>query len=185
MAKIRLAVLFGGRACEHDVSIVSALQCMDAVNAEDYDVIPVYIARDGAWYTGAPLRKLETLRNFDPAKPGITRVYPDVTAGSGALLTIEKKKGLFGGGDELTVAERIDVAMPVLHGMNGEDGTVQGLLELMNVPYTSAGLVGSSVGMDKIAMKQLFRGCGFPIIDYVWLTRDEWEQDAVSVVRRV
>ena len=185
MAKIRLAVLFGGRACEHDVSIVSALQCMDAVNAEDYDVIPVYIARDGAWYTGAPLRKLETLRNFDPAKPGITRVYPDVTAGSGALLTIEKKKGLFGGGDELTVAERIDVAMPVLHGMNGEDGTVQGLLELMNVPYTSAGLVGSSVGMDKIAMKQLFRGCGFPIIDYVWLTRDEWEQDAVSVVKRV
>ena len=114
MAKIRLAVLFGGRACEHDVSIVSALQCMDAVNAEDYDVIPVYIARDGAWYTGAPLRKLETLRNFDPAKPGITRVYPDVTAGSGALLTIEKKKGLFGGGDELTVAERIDVAMPCL-----------------------------------------------------------------------
>ena len=88
-------------------------------------------------------------------------------------------------GDELTVAARIDVAMPVLHGMNGEDGTVQGLLELMNVPYTSAGLVGSSVGMDKIAMKQLFRGCGFPIIDYVWLTRDEWEQDAVSVVRRV
>ena len=185
MEKIRLAVIFGGRACEHDVSIVSALQCMDAVNAEEYEVIPVYIARDGAWYTGAPLRKLETLRKFDPGMAGITRVYPDVTAGSGALLAVEKKKGLFGGGDELTVAARIDVAMPVLHGMNGEDGTVQGLLELMNVPYTSAGLVGSSVGMDKIAMKQLFRGCGFPIIDYVWLTRDEWEQDAVSVVRRV
>lgn len=185
MAKIRLAVIFGGRACEHDVSIVSALQCMDAVNTQDYDVVPVYIARDGAWYTGAPLRRLETLKEFDPAAPGIVRVYPDVTSGSGALLSVEKKKGLFSGGDALTVAERIDVAMPVLHGMNGEDGTVQGLLELMNVPYTSSGLVGSAVGMDKIAMRQLFRGCGFPVLESVWLTREEWEKDAVAVVRRV
>ena len=184
MAKIRLAVLFGGRACEHDVSIVSALQCMDAVNAEDYDVIPVYIARDGAWYTGAPLRKLETLRNFDPAKPGITRVYPDVTAGSGALLTIEKKKGLFGGGDELTVAERIDVAMPVLHGMNGEDGTVQGLLELAQLPYVGCGVTGSANCMDKDIAKRLFAKAGIPVAGGFTVYRGE-EPSSAELTARV
>ena len=162
MEKIRLAVIFGGRACEHDVSIVSALQCMDAVNAEEYEVIPVYIARDGAWYTGAPLRKLETLRKFDPGMAGVTRVYPDVTAGSGALLTVTKKKGLFSGGDELTVAARIDVAMPVLHGMNGEDGTLQGLLELARLPYVGCGVTGSANCMDKDIAKRLFAAAGIP-----------------------
>ena len=185
MPKIRLGVLFGGRACEHDVSVVSALQCMEAVNAEEYDVIPVYIARDGAWYTGSALRRLDFLRDFAPDKPGATRVYPDVTAGSGALLSIERKKGLLGGGDTLSVAARIDVAMPVMHGMNGEDGTLQGLLELMNVPYTSSGMIGSAVGMDKIAMRQLFRGCGFPVLESVWFTRDEWEKGEDAVTARV
>ncbi len=185
MEKIRLAVLFGGRACEHDVSIISALQCMDAIDASQYDIVPVYIARDGAWYTGQPLRRLDFVRAFQPGAPGVTRVYPDVTAGSGALLAIERKKGLLGGGDSLTVAARIDVALLAFHGMNGEDGAVQGLLELMNVPYTSSGLLGSAVGMDKIAMRQLFRGCGFPVLDDMWFTRAEWGKGADAVIARV
>ncbi len=185
MAKLRLAVIFGSRACEHDVSVVSALQCINAIDPEQYDIIPVYITRDGAWYTGDALRRMDTIKNFKPDMPGIVRVYPDVTAGSGALLAIERKKGLFGGGDSLTVAARIDVAMPVMHGMNGEDGTVQGMLELMNIPYTSSGMIGSAVGMDKIAMRQLFRGCGFPVLDAVWFVRDEWEKDAEGVLLRV
>ncbi len=184
MAKIRLAVLFGGRACEHDVSIVSALQCMAQVHKEEYDVIPVYIARDGAWYIGDALKDLAFVRAFKPDAQGITRVYPDVTPGSGALLAIERKKGLLAK-DSLVVAARIDVAMPVMHGMNGEDGTLQGLLELMNVPYTSSGLVGSAVGMDKIAMRQLFRGCGFPIVEDCWFLRDEWEKDQGSVLEKI
>ena len=185
MSKIRLAVFFGGRACEHDVSIVSALQCMDAIDASQYEIIPVYIARDGAWYIGDPLRKLDFLKGFSPDAPGVTRVYPDISAGSGALLSIERKKSLFGaGGDWLKVAARIDVAHPVMHGLNGEDGTLAGVFELMNVPYTSAGVLGSAVGMDKIAMRQLFSGCGFPVLDYIWFTRDEWEKDAGEIIRR-
>ncbi len=186
MQKLHLAVLFGGRACEHDVSVITALQCMDAIDASQYDIIPVYIARDGSWYTGAPLRSLPFIREFTPNASGITRVYPDVTAGSGALLAIERKKGLLlGGGDSLVVAARMDVALLAFHGMNGEDGAVQGLLELMNVPYTSSGLVGSAVGMDKIAMRQLFKGCGFPVLDAVWFTRLEWERDAAEIIGRV
>lgn len=186
MAKLKLAVLFGSRACEHDVSVVSALQCMDAADPEQYEIIPVYITREGAWYTGEALRQLSFVRDFKPDAPGITRVYPDVTAGSGALLGIERKKSLLGsGGDNLRVVARMDVVLPVLHGMNGEDGTLQGLLELMNIPYTSSGLVGSSVGMDKIAMRQLFRGCGFPVLEDVWFTREQWVRDADAVIRRV
>lgn len=186
MSKIQLAVLFGGRACEHDVSIITALQCMDAVDASQYDVIPVYIARDGVWYTGQPLRQIALLRSFNQNTPSITRVYPDITADSRALLAIDRKKSIFGAsGDSLTVAARIDVALPTFHGLNGEDGTVQGLLELMNVPYTSSGLVGSAVGMDKIAMRKLFLGCGFPVLDAVWLSRDEWQKQAEAVVGRV
>lgn len=184
MAKISMAVLFGGRSCEHDVSIVTALQCMDAVDTTQYDLTPVYIARDGAWYIGEPLRSLDFMRRFRPEATGITRVYPDVTAGSGALLAIKRKKGLFGK-DGLAVAARIEVALLALHGMNGEDGAVQGLLELMNIPYTSSGLIGSSVGMDKIAMRLLFRACGFPVLESVWFSRDEWTYDPVDCVARV
>ena len=181
MPKIQLAVVFGSRSCEHDVSVISALQCMEAADKDLYDIIPVYISRDGAWYTGAALRELATFQDFQPDTPGVLRVYPDVTAGSGALMTILRKKGLFSG-DALSVAARIDAALLVLHGTNGEDGSVQGLLELMNVPYTSSGLLGSAVGMDKIAMRQLFRGYGFPTLDAHWFSRDEWESDADAVI---
>lgn len=184
MAKLQLGVLFGGRACEHDVSIVTAVQCMDAVDAAAYDVIPVYVGRDGAWYTGPKLRDLAFLRGFKAEDAGVTHVYPDVTSGSGALLAIERKKGLFGG-DSLACAARLDVALLCFHGMNGEDGAVQGLLELMNIPYTSSGLVGSSVGMDKIVMRELFRGHGLPVLPEVWFTRTQWDQDAQAVLSRV
>lgn len=185
MEKVKLAVLFGGRACEHDVSIVHALQAMQAIDRAQYDIIPVYIARDGAWYTGEPLRSLPFLRAFKPETDGVQRVYPDVTSGSGALMAIARKKGLFRGADALIVAARIDAALLVLHGMNGEDGALQGLLELMNIPYTSSGLVGSSVGMDKIAMRSLFRGCGFPVLEAVWFDRDAWKADSIGCVEKI
>ena len=185
MAKIRLGVIFGSRACEHDVSIISALQCMDAVDSSQYEVIPIYISREGAWYIGDRLRDIAFMRKFSPDAEGITRVFPDVTAGSGALMTVERKRNLFSTSRSLVIIARLDVAHLVLHGLHGEDGSVQGLLELMNVPYTSSGLVGSAVGMDKIAMRQLFRGCGFPVLDAAWLTRDEWQNNPQQVIRHI
>jgi len=185
MEKLQLAVMFGGRACEHDVSIITALQCMAAVDPQQYDVIPVYIARDGAWYTGEKLKDLKFMREFNPHAAGVTQVYPDVTANSRALFALPESKGLFGKKEGLKVIARLDVALLAFHGMHGEDGGVQGLLELMNVPYTSAGLIGSSVGMDKIAMRRMFQGCGFPVLEMEWFTRQDWEADAENILARL
>ena len=180
---INLAVVFGSKTCEHDVSIVSGLQAVTAAEKGNYHVVPLYIARDGNWYIGEKLKDVRFYEHFDPAQ--VTRVQPVAEKGKLQLTEYQDAEKLLVFKKAHHVLESIDVVMPVMHGMNGEDGTLQGLLELWNVPYTSAGVLGCAVGMDKIAMKMLFRGCGFPIIDYVWLTRDEWEQDAVSVVRRV
>ena len=184
MDKMKLAVIFGSRSCEHDVSIISALQLMDAANPDDYEIIPVYISREGLWYTGEALRKIETFRSFNPMGKGVVRVIPDLTANSGDLWEWPpKKSGLFAALP--APVAHIDCAVPVLHGMNGEDGTVSGLLELANIPYTSSGVLGSAVGMDKIALKYLFRGAGLPIVDFLWFTREGLEADAESVYVRV
>ena len=184
MNKIKLAVIFGSRSCEHDVSIISALQLMDAVNQNDYEIIPVYISREGLWYTGEALRHIETFRNFNPMGKNIMRVIPDLTANAGDLWEWPPKKaGLFSALP--APIAHIDCVIPVLHGMNGEDGTVSGLLELANIPYTCSGVLGSSVGMDKIALKYLFRGAGLPIVDFIWFTRESLEADADAIYSRV
>ncbi len=184
MSKLNLAVLFGSRSCEHDVSVVTALQLMDAVDREQYDVTPVYISNDGLWYTGEALTKIETFREFNPMKPGITRIIPDVTANAGDLWAWPPQRtGLFAR-VPVPVAH-VDCAIPVFHGLNGEDGTIQGLLEMANIPYTSSGVLGSSVGMDKIAVKLLLRGAGLPVLDFVWLTREQLERSFDEQAARI
>lgn len=175
--KLKVAVVFGGRTCEHDVSVISALQAAGALDRESYDVVYVYIDRDGSWYTGDALKDIRFVKNFDPAK--VDRVIPAGENGKLRLLSHDPKKKLFGTG--LSVLAEADVVLPVMHGMNGEDGTLQGMLEMFNVPYTSAGVMGSAVGMDKIAMKLLFMGCGFPVVNGVWFDRDRWAVDRESL----
>lgn len=185
MAKTQLGVIFGSRSCEREVSIISAVQLMNHVDAEKYDVIPIYISEQGVWYTGAPLRDIHTYAPFQPDQKGIERVWLDVVAGSGALLTERPPKGLFGHPTQQVVA-RLNVCVLVMHGLNGEDGTLQGMLELANLPYTSTGVAGSAVGMDKIMMKQFFRGAGtLPCLPDCWFTRSAFEKDADEVMNRV
>ena len=184
MSKLQLGVFYGSRTCEHDVSIISAVQLMRAVNREKYDVIPVYISKQGEWFTGEALFEMSTYTNFDPMKKGIIRVNLDITAGSGALTRIEHGKGLLGKDREVVVA-RIDCAIPVFHGMHGEDGTVQGLLELCNIPYASAGVGASALCMDKVYMKQFFRGAGFPVLPGCWVLRRAWEKDRLQVMEAI
>ena len=181
MNKLQLGVFYGSRTCEHDVSIISAVQLMRAADREKYDVIPVYISKQGEWYTGEALLDMSTYTPFDPNKKGVIRVNVDITAGSGALTRIEHGKGLMGKDREVVVA-RIDCAIPVFHGMHGEDGTVQGLLELCNLPYSSCGVGASAIGMDKVYMKQFFRGAGFPILPDCWFLRRAWEKDRAAVM---
>ena len=184
MSKMNIAVFFGSRSCEHDVSIVSALQCIEATKAAGFNVTPVYISRDGLWYTGEPLENIETFREFNPMTKGITRVTLDVTANAGDLWAWPPQRaGLFA--KVPAPLCHIDCVIPVFHGWHGEDGTIQGLLEMANIPYASSGVLGSAIGMDKIAMKQILRGAGFPVLDFVWFTREQLKKERQTVIERV
>ena len=184
MSKTQLGVIFGSRSCEREVAIISAVQLMNNVNTEKYDVIPVYISEQGMWYTGEALRKIETYKNFNPDAKGIEQVRLDITAGSGALLATRPGKGLFGKPEQVVVA-RLEVCVVVMHGLNGEDGTLQGMLELANLPYTSTGVAGSAIGMDKIMMKQFFKGADLPVLPGVWYTRSMWEANRNAILEDV
>ena len=174
-----IGVIYGSRTCEHDVSIISALQAAQALDTKNYNITYIYIGREGTWYTGEALADVKFYEHFDAAK--LTRVLPAGENGKLVLYHLPEKKKLFGG----AAAERVavlDVVMPVLHGLNGEDGTLQGMLELFDVPYTSAGVMGSAVGMDKITMKLLFKGCGFPVVEGVWFDRGRWSRERDGVM---
>lgn len=184
MSKIQLGVIYGSRTCEHEVAIISAVQLMRNVNREKYDVYPVYISQKGEWFTGEALLDMKAYTPFDPFRKDILPVRLDLTAGSGALIHFEPARGLFGGGRERVVA-RLDCVIPVMHGLNGEDGAIQGVLDMANIPYAATGITGSAVGMDKITMKRFFRGCGFPILPDCALTRAEWEREQTACLERV
>ena len=184
MSKMQLGVIYGSRSCEHDVSIISAVQLMRSADREKYDVIPVYIDRKGQWFTGEALLDMKTYTHFDPFMKGIIPVHLDLTAGSGALLHYVPSKGLFGGGKE-EMAAHLDCVIPVMHGLHGEDGSLQGLLEMADLPYASSGVTASAIGMDKIAMKRFFKAFDFPILPDAALTRSQWEKDAGAAMDRV
>jgi len=182
--KKQIGVIFGSRSCEREVSIISAVQLMRHVDREKYDVIPVYIDEGGNWYTGEKLADINTYKPFRPDQNGIVKVIPDLSSGSGALITHSKGTGLFAK-EKVVIAARVDVYIIVMHGLNGEDGTLQGLLELANVPYTSTGVAGSALGMDKIMMKQFFRGAGLPVLPGLWFTRSQYNDGRQAVCGRV
>ncbi|MBR6185663.1 MAG: D-alanine--D-alanine ligase [Clostridia bacterium] len=184
MSKMQLGVIFGSRTCEHEVSIISAVQLMRSADREKYDVIPIYISQKGEWFTGEALLDIKTYTPFDPYRKGILPVHLDLTAGSGALMHYAPAKGLFGGGKEEIVA-RLECVIPVMHGLHGEDGSLQGLLEMAGLPYASTGVTGSAIGMDKIAMKRFFRGMGFPILRDCAMTRSRFEKDADAAMDEV
>ena len=182
--KKQIGVIFGSRSCEREVAIISAVQLMRHADRGKYDIIPVYISEDGNWYTGEKLTDIQTYKPFHPEQKGIIRVFPDLSSGSGALLTIRKDAGLFAK-QRTEIAARIDAYIIVMHGLNGEDGTLQGLMELINVPYTSTGVAGSALGMDKIMMKQFFQGAGLPVLPGLSFTRSSFCGDRETVLNKV
>ena len=182
MSKLNLAVIFGGRACEHDVSIISALQAIASADKNAYDVIPIFISGEGDWYVGDALRDITFFTKLDYSK--LTKVLPIGERQKLVLLRYpQEKRSLFGSGKEILF--EADVVMPVMHGVNGEDGTLSGMLELYDVPYTCSGVLGASTGMDKIVMKKLFEGCGFPVLPAEWVERGDWKVDRDAIVDRI
>ncbi|TLM72180.1 MAG: D-alanine--D-alanine ligase [Actinobacteria bacterium] len=169
VARSVVAVLFGGRSCEHEVSILTAHEALSVLRRmPDYDPLPVYVTKDGRWLTGPALDDLDKFA--DPA--AIERECRPVTLqpGSPGALVVETG-GLFGKRDSV----RIDVALPLIHGPNGEDGTLQGTLEMLGIPYAGSGVLGSALCMDKAAMKRAFTAAGLPQVPYTVVTRAAWD----------
>jgi D-alanine-D-alanine ligase len=169
-----VAVLFGGRSAEHEISCLSARSVIDALDPERDEVVPIGITRDGAWHLlGGP-----------PALPAEIGRMPEVTGGSGEPVELAGE-----GGEHALVARDgakhpIDVAFPVLHGPYGEDGSIQGLLELADVPYVGAGVLGSALGMDKGVQKRLLREAGVPVVAFEEVRAPEWREDPEGVSAR-
>lgn len=173
----KLGVIFGGVTCEHDVSVVTGLQLIENINKEKYEIYPIYIHSDGEWYTGKELLNAKIYKEFSKHENSLKK----------AIIPPNKKGLLVLGGGLFSKNEFIplDVVIPAMHGMNGEDGTLQGLLELANIPYTSSSVLGASIGMDKILMKKVYQAHELPILPYTYFIRDEWNGDRDAVLKRI
>lgn len=183
MAKCRVGVLFGGRSVEHEVSVITAQQIMAAFDKSKYEVIPIYLTKRGEWLSGEKLSDFRAFKAFDPADYERVFIVPDPTVRSlvRAPESISGVRKLLGAKKTI----ELDVVFPAFHGTFGEDGTMQGLLELADIPYVGAGVVGSAVGMDKIIMKAVFREAGLPIVKYVWFSRQKWQEQPEEMVQTI
>jgi D-alanine-D-alanine ligase len=179
--RLRVAVLFGSRSVEHEVSIISAIQAMDALDPRRYEPLPIFITKEGRWITGADLRRIDSYKDLPGLLARCRPVYlrPEPF---GSRLFMEESGPL---GSRRTRASVVDVFFPMVHGTYGEDGTIQGLLELAGVPYVGAGVVGSAAGMDKILMKAAFQSQGLPIVKHVWFTRRRWQTVREEVLAEI
>jgi D-alanine-D-alanine ligase len=170
--RLRVGVLFGGRSGEHEVSLASASSVIRALDPEKYEAVPIGISKDGRWLVATKGHKM--LRDVLKSGERVS-LPPDPTAG--ALVPIAQ------GAEHPPVA--VDVVFPVLHGTFGEDGTVQGLLELAGLPYVGAGVLASAVGMDKDVQKRLFEQAGLPIVPFLAIRRSQWEREPEAVLRQI
>ena len=180
MRKKSVAVIFGGRSPEHEVSIITAHQVLAALNGR-YTVTPIYITKTGEWLTNDSFLELETFTSGNlPNDSTIEKVIVEFGHET-RFLACKRGFGLFQRKKHLP----IDVVFPVVHGAHGEDGTLQGLLELMNIPYVGAGVLGSATGMDKIVMKAVLREAHLPTVTYLWFTKKELESNPEEVAKKI
>jgi D-alanine-D-alanine ligase len=201
MEKLRVGILFGGRSGEHEVSLLSAASVLNAIDKEKYDVVPIGITKDGRWLTAEHAEHL--LQGKLMLEPRNLRAGDPETTSSAAVLArgesvvvppepVHRQSGLVPFQTDAAMMRRasdrainVDVIFPVLHGTFGEDGTIQGLLELADIPYVGAGVLGSAAGMDKDIMKSLFIAAGIPIVKHVTLLRSMWEKEPKKVAKLV
>ncbi|MDR7318782.1 D-alanine--D-alanine ligase [Brevibacillus nitrificans] len=178
--KIRLGIIYGGKSSEHEVSLRTAMSIMQAVDANKYEVTPIYVQLDGSWVKGEVIagqlpEGIDALR-LTPGRPD--EINNQEISGQ-QLVPSSKPASLF------SIGQQIDVIFPVVHGPNGEDGTMQGMLELANLPYVGAGVMASAVGMDKWMMKTVFGQVGLPQVKYIGLLRSQWEKDQEAAMDRI
>lgn len=181
MKKLRIGILFGGRSGEHEVSLRSAASIMEALDKDKYEVVPIGISKEGRWLTAGDAAKM---------LPGGVTPLPRADAGEPPAAVVQEAEVLTHGlpmtlsPDPTQGERRVDLVFPVLHGTFGEDGTVQGLLELAGLPYVGAGVLGSAAGMDKEVMKRLFRDHGLPVVPWLMFPRSGLGPGTVALVEK-
>ncbi len=178
-SKINVGVIFGGRSVENEISVLTAIQTMEAIDAQKYDITPIYISKEGKWYTGAPLRDSKNYKNMESLYASCQQVYLRPIYGDNNLYSV--RKPLFGS----DVVATLDVVIPALHGTNCEDGSFQGTIEMTGIPYAGCNVLASANGMDKITMKMILAQSGIPVIDYAWFSDKEWFDAREQVVAKV
>jgi D-alanine-D-alanine ligase len=179
--KIRVGLVFGGRSGEHEVSLASATSVMANLDKEKYDVVPIGITKEGSWLLGvAPPRLLEAEQSASHEE-GLERSTAVTLTGDPSLRRLIPVRG----SEQLGADGALDVVFPVLHGTYGEDGALQGLLEMANVPYVGCGVLGSALGMDKEKMKMIFSSVGLPVVEALTYRRNEWERSPEEILDAV
>ena len=176
--KINVGVIFGGRSVENEISVITAAQTMAAMNIDKYNIVPIFISKEGHWYTGEKLRNTENYRDMKALLQSVEEVYFRPIYGDNNLYKV--RKPLFGS----DVVTAIDVILPCLHGTSGEDGSFQGLIEMTGIPYACPNPLASANGMDKITMKMILKESGIPVVDYAWFSDKEWLSEREACVER-
>ena len=188
-SKIRVGVIFGGRSVENEISVLTAIQAINALDKELYEITPIYISKQGRWYTGNALTDSNNYRQMDSLLASCDEVYLRPIYGDHNLYKVNKPlisyfKQMFNiSKDE--IAATLDVILPALHGTNCEDGSFQGAVEMTGIPYAGCNVLASANGMDKITMKMILKESGIPVIDYTWFCDKEWYDNQTAVAEKV
>ena len=174
--KLRVGVIFGGESVEHEVSIISAIQAMNKMDSEKYDIIPIYITKDREWYTGEMLKEIETYSD-----PSLIKKYAKnvVLYAKDNRFYLQNKKGLKG------IVKELDIAFPIVHGTNVEDGVLQGYLQLVGIPFVGGAVYASAVGQDKLFMKEIFEHEKLPVCPYTWFYDNEYSEDIDTILKNI
>lgn len=181
--KTNVAVFFGGRSVEHEISVISALQAINAFDKSKYNIIPIYISKQGRWYTGPLTLDIRNYKDMKSLTERSEEVFMRPEYGDYNLYRANPGGGLFS--KKNPVVDEIHVAIPVLHGSHGEDGMFEGLLETIGIPFAGCDTLSSANGMDKITMKMILRSEGIPVVDYVWFTDKEWVSKRDALIEKI
>ncbi len=177
--KIKVGVLFGGKTVEHEISVISAIQAMGYLNRDKYDVIPIYITKNNEFYVGESIGKIEAYTDINTLLKNSQRIIMVNEGGKTQLIKYPQK--MFSKG----VVDYIDIAFPVVHGTNVEDGTLQGYLKMFNIPYVGCDVLSSAVGMDKYVMKTVLKDNGIPVLDCKCYTANLYDEDSEKIVDEI
>ena len=173
---IKVGVIFGGESVEHEVSIISAVQAMNKMDSEKYEIVPIYVTKNGEWYTGDFLKEIETYQDMHLLKKYAKNVVLYKRHGSFIL----QSKGFF-----RRIVKEIDIAFPIVHGTNMEDGVLQGYLKTIGIPFVGSDVCASALGQDKIFQKQIWESEGLPIPEYTWFYDSEYEENPEEVIKKI